>query len=210
MADETLTAVQQLRAAIEEQALDIQRLLARHTQLEQQLQGLEGRVVPEAEAPEIAGRSINGRPSLDSVKSATPANAGATAPVAEPLSKRLAKAMPQLRESPSGQSHPKQGRDVCVDAIDLLDDVVEEEGIEQEEQEEEMEPQVEMEPQLGPSITFAATFRSWDSLASLLQAAPCLRWDLHGFHDSTACPELRPASARPWPPPSLARSCRGE
>ena len=176
MTDETLDAVQQLRAAIEEQGREIKRLLGRHTQLEQQLQGLEGRVVPEPEAAELPGKPGNLRPSLESVKSATPAKPGAPPPVAEPLSKRLAKAIPARESQQSAQ--PKQSvRDVCADAINLLDDAPEEEGIDEEE--EEQEEEVEERPQLeartrGPSPTFTLTFRSWDSLAALLQAAPCL------------------------------------
>ena len=146
MADATLDAVQQLRAAVEEQGREIQRLLGRHTQLEQQLQGLEGRAqAPEAEVTE-PGRPSDVRLSLESVKSATPAKAGAPQPVAEPLSKRLAKAMPQLRESQqSAQTPARHGiPDVCVDAINLLDDVPEEEGIDEEE-EEDQDQQMELQ-----------------------------------------------------------------
>jgi len=182
MADESLEAIQQLRAAIEEQGREIQRLVQRHTQLEQQLHGLGRRgqeaLQPEPKAPEshLPGRGNGPRLSLESVKSATPAKAGALPPVAEPLSKRLAKAMPQLRESqesaPSAQ--PKEGRDVCLDAIDLLDDLPEEAIDEdrQENEDDDIEVQMDVEnSRISPPTSFTATFRSWDSLAALLQSA---------------------------------------
>ena len=193
MADESLEAIQQLRAAIEEQGREIQRLVQRHTQLEQQLHGLGRRgqeaLQPEPKAPEshLPGRGNGPRLSLESVKSATPAKAGALPPVAEPLSKRLAKAMPQLRESqesaPSAQ--PKEGRDVCMDAIDLLDDLPEEAIDEdrQENEDDDIEVQMDVEnSRISPPTSFTATFRSWDSLAALLQSAPCL---LYGDYPPT-------------------------
>ncbi|CAE7567277.1 Klhl18 [Symbiodinium sp. CCMP2592] len=186
MADESLEAIQQLRASIEEQGREIQRLLERHSQLEQQLHGLESRGQdqalhePKAHESDLPGRASNGpRLSLESVKSATPAKASALPPVAEPLSKRLAKAMPQLRESQQSApltAQPKEGRDVCMDAIDLLDDLPEEAIDEdrQENEDDDIEVQMDVEnSRVSPptSTSFTATFRSWDSLAALLQSA---------------------------------------
>ncbi|OLQ11656.1 Gigaxonin [Symbiodinium microadriaticum] len=178
MADESLETIQQLRAAIEEQGREIQRLLQRHTQLEQQLHGLDrqGQVLQPPEAPKSDLRSNGPRLSLESVKSATPAKAGALPPVAEPLSKRLAKAMPQLRESQqSAQSaQPKLGRDACMAAINLLDDLPEE-AIDEDRldnEDDDIEVQMDVEnSRVGPPTSFTATFRSWDSLATLLQSA---------------------------------------